>query len=145
MSAKSVITDDVEIAHLVDRFMRYIHADIHRKAHIFDTEKVGPTGVIILMTLADLEPTPMHELVRHLARDKSQITRALQALDKTGMINRASSLEDGRVCVLSLSHKGRQVVDSLRRVMADTIGTLLAPLDPAERDTLKGLLRKSIG
>ena len=143
MSTKTTLAPDTEIGQLVDRFMRHIHCDLGRKAPAFDPEKVGPAGGMLLMTLADLEPVPIHELVRSIARDKAQITRLLQSLGKKGLLERSASPDDGRVCVLKLSEKGRETVSRLRLALAETIDGLLTPLSDAERDTLKALLKKA--
>ena len=145
MAIKEQAAPDTEIGQLVDRFMRQIHGELGRKAPEFDVEKVGPAGGLVLMTLADLEPVPIHELVRVLARDKAQITRLLQSLGKKGLIERTPSAQDGRVCVLQLSARGRTTVAGLRHALAGTIDDVLTPLSQGERDTLKTLLRKAIG
>lgn len=135
---------DTEIGQLVDRFMRRIHCDLGRKAPSFDQEKVGPAGGMVLMTLADQEPVPIHELVRIIARDKAQVTRLLQSLGKKGLVQKSSSTQDGRVCVLQLTDKGRDTVDGLRLAVSETIDDLLSPLSGVERQTLKELLRKAL-
>lgn len=56
---------------LVDRFKRHINADLGRKTQMFDTEKVGPAGVTVLMALTNQERTAIHELLRVIAREKA--------------------------------------------------------------------------
>lgn len=145
MSTKITPAPDTEIGTLVDRFMRHIHCDLGRKAPSFDTEGVGPAGGFVLMSLADLEPVPIHELVRSMSRDKSQITRLLQSLGKKGLVEKLQSKVDGRVCVLQLTPKGRDTVARLRLAVAETIDDLLAPLNAGEREELKTLLSKAFG
>ncbi|MEM9434667.1 MAG: MarR family transcriptional regulator [Pseudomonadota bacterium] len=144
MSTKTKAVPDIEIGKLVDRFMRHIHCELGRKAPTFDTEKVGPAGGLVLMTLADLEPVAIHELVRTIARDKAQITRLLQSLEKKGLIEKSPSRDDGRVSVLQLTPKGEDTVARLRFVVAETIDSLLDPLSAQERGTLKSLLKKAL-
>lgn len=144
MSIKTQSAPDTEIGQLVDRFMRHIHFNVSRKAPSFDAEKVGPAGGLVLMTLADLEPVPIHELVRSIARDKAQITRLVQSLGKKGLIQKSPSASDGRVCVLQLTAKGRDAVASIRFAVSETIDGLLSPLSGTERQTLKVLLRKAL-
>ncbi|MEM9319013.1 MAG: MarR family transcriptional regulator [Pseudomonadota bacterium] len=142
MSTKTDVKPDTEIGQLVDRFMRHIHSDLGRRAPSFDRERVGPAGGLVLMTLADLEPVPIHELVRALARDKAQITRLLQSLNSKGLVEKSSSPTDGRVCVLQLTQKGQETVEGLRLALAETIEGLLVPLSIEERGSLKSLLQK---
>ena len=140
MSTKTLMTD-IELALLVDRFMRRIHAGVHRKAPQFDTERVGPGGGMILLTLADLGPAQMQELARRLARDKSQMTRAVRALEQKGLISRTASPEDGRASVVTLTQKGRRTVDTLRAVLAETIDEILGPIGDDKKQQLQELLR----
>jgi len=143
MSTKTKPKPDIEVGQLVDRFIRSIHADLGRKASAFDTERVGPAGGMVLMALADHEPVAIHELVRIIARDKAQITRLLQTLGTKGLIDKSQSPNDGRVCVLQLTPKGREAVTRLRHAVAETIDGLLDPLNERDRDTLKALLKKA--
>ena len=133
---------DIDIAHLVDRFMRRIHAALNATADRFDTHNVGPGGGILLLTLAEDDPMPMHDLVRRMARDKSQMTRAVKALEKKGLIARQGDPNDARVAVLTLTPLGRQTVSDLQQAVADVLADILAPLSPTEQDTLRTLLRR---
>lgn len=143
MSTKTRIMPDIEVAQLVDRFMRHIHANLTLKAPTFDTEKVGPAGGMVLMTIGDQEPVAIHELVRSIARDKAQVTRLLHVLGDKGLLEKSQCPTDGRVCVLQLTSKGRDTVKSLRFALAETIDGVLDPLNKQERDTLKTLLKKA--
>lgn len=131
---------DVEIARLVDRLMRRIHASLNAKAPDFDTRNVGPYGGILLLTLAEIEPARLQDLVQRLARDKSQITRGVQALERKGLIARRSQPDDARVSLLALTEDGRETVASLEGAVADVLTDILAPLSAAERSQLKSLL-----
>ena len=131
---------DTQIARLVDRFMRRIHAGVHHRAQAFDSDQIGQLGGMTLLTLADIEPAPIQELVRAMARDKSQMTRTLKRLSEKGMISREMSATDGRVCLVRLTPKGLEAVDGLRRILAQTIGEILEPMSEANRSDLETLL-----
>lgn len=130
---RSTKADAGEAAILVDRFMRRVHASIHRRAWSVDAERIGPFGGMILMAIADLEPVAAQDLTAHLSRDKSQMTRAVRTLETRGLVQRARSETDGRVTLLTLTDKGHAQVAAFRDVLSDAIETLLTPLDPAER------------
>lgn len=144
MSTKTVSASDIEIGQLVDLLMRRIHTDLSGRAAEFDAHKVGPLGGMVLMTLADAEPVPIHRLVEIIARDKAQVTRLLQSLGQKGLIERSNSPDDGRVCVLSLSPQGREAVHGLRIALAQAIDMVLDRLSGDERAKLTGLLRKGL-
>ncbi len=133
---------DVNIAILVDRFMRRIHGGLNARAAEFDTENVGPGGGMILMTLADVEPAPVQLVARLMARDKSQMTRAIKSLEKKGLIDRSDDLSDARVSVLRLTAKGRRAVSRIQGALTTVIGEILNPLETQEQRKLEELLSR---
>jgi len=133
---------DIEIARLTDRLMRRIQANLNASAHVFDTHKVGPLGGIVLLTLAEIEPAKISDLVGLMARDKSQMTRIIKSLDDKGMLSRHDDPSDARACRLALTPKGRQTVEDIEQAVADAMSGILTPFTATDRDALKGLLRK---
>jgi len=134
--------DPHEIAYLVDRFMRRISANLHEKALAIDPERVGPFGGMILLTLAETEPTPISRLVTQMGRDKSQMTRAIKSLEDKGMIERRIAENDARVSILELTEKGRLLVGEIKGVLSVVVGELLTPVSAEERQALVEILRK---
>jgi DNA-binding MarR family transcriptional regulator len=133
---------DTDLALLIDRLMRRIHSGLQSRAAEFDTERVGPAGGMILLTLADMEGCPQAELTRRLARDKSQMTRSITALERKGLLTRTPSPNDARVTLLSLTEQGERVVTDLSQMLALTIDEVLAPLPASERATLRTILTR---
>lgn len=133
---------DTDIAHLTDRFMRRIHATLNANAATFDHHRIGPSGGILLLTLAEIAPARMNDLVREMARDKSQMTRAVNALEAKGLLEREDDPQDARACVLRLTPEGVATVQTLQGAVADALSDILAPLSVDERETLRGLLRR---
>ncbi len=133
---------DIDIAHLVDRFMRRIHASLNAKAHEFDTYKLGPAGGILLLTVAESEPVAIHDLVTQMARDKSQITRAIKSLETKALVVRKEDPADGRVSMISLTELGRDAVIELQQAVAGVLGDILSPLSSAEQDRFREMLRR---
>ena len=134
--------DPYEVAYLVDRFMRRISANLHDKALAVDTDRVGPFGGMILLTLSDIQPAPISLLVAQMGRDKSQMTRAISSLEKKGMIERRTCEEDARVSVLELTSKGTSFVGDIKSVLSIVIDEILTPLSTKERQSLIEALRK---
>lgn len=133
---------DVEIARLTDRLMRRIHASLNAKAATFDRHRIGPAGGIVLLTLADHEPARIQDLVRLMARDKSQMTRSVQALESKGLIERRTSPDDGRVSLLALTPEGHSTLKALQHAMAEVLADILSPLQSEDRSKLKEILRR---
>ncbi|MGB3406272.1 MAG: MarR family transcriptional regulator [Jannaschia sp.] len=133
---------DIDIAHLTDRFMRRIHAALNTDADSFDVHNLGPGGGILLLTLAEIAPAPMHQLATQMARDKSQITRTVRSMEDKGLVERRGDPDDGRSAILQLTPLGQDAVLGLQRAVAKALTGILAPLTQAEQDTLRELLRR---
>lgn len=133
---------DTEFAHLIDRLMRRIQTSLNHNAASFDRHGVGPGGGILLLTLAEIEPARVQELVAAMARDKSQMTRAVQALERKGLVMRQAAPEDARVSLLSLTQEGHRTVTELQEAVAGALAPILKPLSTAERDQLRALLKR---
>ena len=129
---------------MLDRFVRRIHLSLRQKAPGFDTEKIGPGGAFLLLTLDEMGPVPMHALTQTLLRDKSQLTREVRALECKGLVAREQSPTDSRVSIVSLTEKGDVIVRVHQRVIAATIDEMLAPLDADGQDELSALLRRAL-
>lgn len=136
--------DDTDLALLLDRFMRHLHFGLQAKAADFDTAKVGPGGGIILLTLNDMGQTSLHALTQQVARDKSQMTRAIRALEDKGLVTRTASPRDARVTLVALTAAGAEVVRGLQEAVAGTISGLLAPLPEGDRTALRRLLAAAL-
>lgn len=139
-----VAMQNIELALLVDRFMRKIHFGLQSKAHDFDRERVGPGGGIVLLTLADMGCPGLNELTRRVARDKSQMTRTIRSLETKGLVARRASPDDARVSLVHLTREGEAVVDELRQAVAETIGEILAPISRQEEKVLQDLLERAL-
>lgn len=135
---------DTELALLIDRFMRRIHFGLQSKAHLFDTERVGPGGGIVLLTLAEMGCPGVHELTTRVARDKSQMTRTIRSLETKGLVARKTSPRDARITLVCLTDTGEDVVCTLQQAVAETIGDILAPISKSEEDVLKTLLQRAL-
>ncbi|WP_298960063.1 MarR family transcriptional regulator [uncultured Roseibium sp.] len=133
---------DIEIANLTDRFMRRIHLSLNARSADFDRHQLGPAGGVLLLTLAEMEPVRLHELVARMNRDKSQMTRAVKVLESKGLIDRVPDQRDARASVLSLTSLGQEAVGELQQAVADTLADILAPLSQSEQEQLRALLKK---
>lgn len=133
---------DVTLALLIDRLMRRMHGSLHAKAPQFDTERLGPANCMILLTLGDMGPTGIQDLTRRVGRDKSQMTRSIQLMERRGLLARAPSPSDARVSVVSLTPAGVAMVDMLRCVLAETIDEVLDPISASERVALTEVLSR---
>ena len=89
-------------------------------------------------------PFSVMELARHANLDKSQASRAAEALMRRGLMQRNASEEDGRLVLVSLTPDGRALYRKVMPVARKWNVDLFASLDDKERDTLARALDKVI-
>lgn len=132
----------IELARYVDRLMRRIESGLNARSAAFDFHRVGQGGGIVLLTLAEIAPSQIGHLAQQMARDKSQITRAIKALESKGLVQREMGDQDARVSVVSLTPLGRETVAILQSAVADSLSDVLQPLSEEEKVTLQSILMK---
>lgn len=86
-----------------------------------------------------LTPT---ELYTSLMISSGGLTHRLARLDRAGLIRREPSPEDGRSLLVCLTEEGRGRAEAAFRADMESETKFLADLDPADREALRGLLRK---
>ncbi|MEM7779721.1 MAG: MarR family transcriptional regulator [Pseudomonadota bacterium] len=134
--------DPFEMAYQVDRLMRRMNAGIEARAPLFDTERVGPIGGMILLTIAEHQPLPMQQIAEIMARDKGQLSRTVSMLERRGMVMRTPNDRDQRSTLLRLTDKGDEVVAVIKRTLTEVLETILDPLSSSEQQQLQALLGK---
>ena len=79
-------------------------------------EKLGVTlpEARVIASVGSFGPFSIMDLARHANLDKSQASRAAEALIKQGLVQREASDDDGRVVLVSLTTEGRALY---RKVM----------------------------
>ncbi|QGZ61524.1 MarR family winged helix-turn-helix transcriptional regulator [Paraburkholderia acidisoli] len=89
-------------------------------------------------------PFSVMELARHASLDKSQASRAAEALMRRGLLSRETSEQDGRLVLVSLTADGRELYRKVMPVARKWNVDLFASLDESERDALARALDKVI-
>ena len=126
------MTSPTDLALLIDRLMRKIHADLHPRAAEFDYEQVGPIGGMLLLTIGESEPLQMQSVVAKMGRDKSQITRLIQNLERKGLVQKQRRKEDAREIVLVLTPAGREQLKTIQSALSEVVAKIFEPLSSVE-------------
>lgn len=113
-------------------FLRTVWAldhGLHSHSKRMKTER-GVTGPqrLVLRVLELAPGTPPSELARILCVHRSTVSVILRALESAGHVKRLPNASDGRAVVLSLTPKGRRVVEeqagTVEAVFRKTLGKL---------------------
>lgn len=136
------MADSPKIAHELDRVMRKIDAQMHRRMPAVDVGRVGPMGGLLLMQLESIEPCSIQALASAMGRDNSQLTRLIRNLENKGLMARKPSAKDGRETLVSLTPDGQKFLQSAKRTLSTVVDEVLVDLNSEERTVLLSLLSR---
>lgn len=135
-------SDPYELAYQIDRLMRRMNAGVEARAPLFDTDRIGPIGGMILLTIAEAQPVALQTVCDMMARDKGQLSRAISSLERRELVARTANAHDSRSTLLSLTEKGSHRVETIKQALDEALGEILTPLGAAEREDLLALLKR---
>lgn len=84
----------------------------------------------------------MSELARELGITMGAATSIVDRLIKAGLVNRERSTEDRRLVLVSLSKKGRRMMEEVRKIALGLITKLLSRLSAKEREAFLSAYEK---
>lgn len=99
-------------------------------------------GLTALRGLERYQPITVSALARRLGLDLSTVSRQLCPLEEEGLVQRATDPDDGRVATLSLTPKGRRLLDRVTTAVLEDFDAALADWSPADRSQLATLLNR---
>ena len=98
----------------------------------------------VIASVGSFGPFSIMDLARHANLDKSQASRAAEALIKQGLVMREASEDDGRVVLVSLTPEGRALYRRVMPVARKWNEDFFACLDESEQVALSNALDKVI-
>lgn len=98
----------------------------------------------LLAALEEFGPASQAVLGRRTSIDRSDVVAALNDLAARGLIQRAPDPDDRRRNVITITPDGTEQLQALDKVVAGVQERLLAPLPPADRTQLVGLLTRLV-
>jgi DNA-binding MarR family transcriptional regulator len=109
-------------------------------------EKLGVTlpEARVIASVGSFGPFSIMELARHANLDKSQASRAAEALIQQGLVQRQQSADDGRVVLVSLTAEGRALFRKVMPIARKWNGDLFDCLNEQEKAAFGEALDKII-
>jgi len=141
--------DDETPARLRDK-PTWLISQVAAHAHRLMTERLAAAGARgyhfrLLAALAEFGPSSQASLGRRTGMDRSDVVAAVDELARRDLLRRASDPADRRRNVVTITEKGAAHLEQLDSVLAGVQDEVLAPLSPAERAQLTGLLGRVLG
>jgi DNA-binding MarR family transcriptional regulator len=97
-------------------------------------------GLSALRTIERHGPITVTDVARRLGVDQSTASRQLRPLEEQGLVTRATVAADGRLASLSVSGKGREVLERVDAVIVNDFDVALSDWSDDDRSTLAALL-----
>jgi DNA-binding MarR family transcriptional regulator len=98
----------------------------------------------VIASVGSFGPFSIMDLAKHTNLDKSQASRAAEALIQRSLIKRETSAEDGRVVLVSLTEPGRELFRKVMPIARKWNTDLFGCLDENERHAFTAALNKVI-
>ena len=116
-------------------------------AQALAAERLEPLGLSprawgVLSTLAESGPLTQIELATTMSIDRTAMVYLLDELEERSLVQRVRHPRDRRAFLIHLTAGGQDLQRRAASALAGAADSLLAPLDPAEREQLVGLLAK---
>lgn len=92
---------------------------------------------MILMTLWEKDGITQSDIIRSLNVEPPTITKMINRMEKTDLLERRRDLTDARVSRIFLTEKGRGLQEQVVRAWSDIEEQMLQGLSPEERLSLK--------
>jgi len=108
----------------------------HREARL--DEQLRPLDLnvpryIVLGMVNRFEPCSMTHLAEYSAVDRTTLTRMIDQLVRSGLVERATPPSDRRQVLLSLTDRGRKILERSRQIVDQLNSELVRTLSDSER------------
>nr|WP_307992245.1 MarR family transcriptional regulator [uncultured Niameybacter sp.] len=123
-------------------FTRAEHT-IHKKE--FQTIKEGgltPAQFAVLEALYNKGDLRIGEIIEKILTTSGNITVVIKNLEKEGLVKKALDPEDKRSAIISLTDKGKEVVEDILPNHIENIKDIFSVLTDEEKIVLKNILKK---
>ena len=127
---------------------RLFRLTVNRKVHTRQTAAIGSdvtrAGYAVLRCLDGTGELSLGHLARECSMDPAAAGRQVRALEKEGFVVRAPNDDDGRVIVVRLTDRGRDLYGRIVAVRTTHMNEVLASWSSAERAELARLVDRLV-
>ncbi|MBU3811691.1 MAG: MarR family transcriptional regulator [Candidatus Niameybacter stercoravium] len=116
---------------------------IHRKEYQTIKESgLTPAQFGVLEVLYNKGDLKIYEIMEKILTTSGNITVVIKNLEKDGLIKRNADPQDKRSCILSITDKGKELIENILPKHIDNIRNIFGILSDEEKIVLKNILKK---
>jgi DNA-binding MarR family transcriptional regulator len=115
-------------------------AGLNRRLRKDWPDDLTPSRLSALATVASAEPLAVGELAKRMAVSTPTVSHIVDALDKLGLVARQPDPHDRRVCRLTTSAAGAELLEELGRRTTGMLADRIHQLPPAQQIALEAAL-----
>jgi DNA-binding MarR family transcriptional regulator len=120
--------------------LRLAMAGLSRRLRKDWPDDLTPSRVSALATIDSSEPLAISELAKRMAVTTPTASHIVDALDKLGLIARQPDPHDRRICRLTTSAAGAELLEELSRRTTGMLAERIHQLPPAQQTALEAAL-----
>ena len=120
--------------------LRLAMVGLHRRLRKDWPDDLTPSRLSALATVSAAGPLAVGELAKRMAVSTPTVSHIVDALDKLGLIARQPDPHDRRVCRLTTSEAGAELLEELGRRTTGRLADRIHQLPPAQQIALEAAL-----
>jgi DNA-binding MarR family transcriptional regulator len=120
--------------------LRLAMAGLTRRLRKDWPDDLTPSRLTALATIAAGEPLAIGELAKRMGVSTPTVSHIVEALDKLGLIARLPDAHDRRICRLTASEAGAELLEELTRRTTGLLADRIHQLPPAQQTALEAAL-----
>lgn len=124
---------------VMSRASKVILEEAHR---LIEQYELNPTEFGVLELLYHRGRQPIQQIGKKILLRSGSMTYVVDKLEKRGLLKRVSCEKDKRVTYISITERGKEVIQSIFPEHEKNIKTLMSGLNTEEQETAIELIRK---
>lgn len=129
---------------ILEKFFRLKKALNMRAVHELKELGLGPKQASILFCIHKFGPTSSAKLAEHTLSDPAAITRSVDLLETSGMVEKKDASNDRRAWELHLTPKGERTAKQIGHVQENLAAEIFGKLPARDRAAFPDLIDKVI-
>lgn len=130
---------DQSIGYRIERAEQILKRELRNRFHEQGYD-ISPMQWVVLYRLWQRDRMTPVEISECTFRDRPNITRMIDVLERNGLVTRIPNSQDRRSCFVALTPAGRGLKDCLPGITRDHIARATRGIDPAQLDVAKHVL-----